>query len=36
MKLVGDAAGDAVQGRRVRTDITVAVTGEGEVNVRRA
>lgn len=36
MKLVGDAAGDAVQGRRVRTDITVAVTGEGEVTVRRS
>jgi Tfx family DNA-binding protein len=36
MQLVGDAAGDAVQGRQVRVDITVAVTGEGEVTVRRS
>ncbi|WP_254830400.1 Tfx family DNA-binding protein [Haloglomus salinum] len=36
MKLVGDAAGDAVQGRQVRTDITVAVTGSGQVTVRRS
>jgi Tfx family DNA-binding protein len=36
MKLVGDAAGDAVQGRQVRSEITVAVTAEGEVDVRRA
>jgi Tfx family DNA-binding protein len=36
MKLVGDAAGDAVQGRQVRTDITVAVTSEGQVTVRRS
>jgi Tfx family DNA-binding protein len=35
MKLVGDAAGDAVQGRQVRTDITVAVNGDGQVTVRR-
>ena len=36
MQLVGDAAGDAVQGRQVRVDITVAVTGDGEVTVRRS
>ncbi len=36
MRLVGEAAGDAVQGRQVRVDITVAVTGEGEVTVRRS
>ncbi|WP_276261153.1 Tfx family DNA-binding protein [Haloglomus litoreum] len=36
MKLVGDAAGDAVQGRQVRTDITVAVTNDGQVTVRRS
>jgi Tfx family DNA-binding protein len=35
MKLVGDDAGDAVQGRRVRREITVAVTSEGRVDVRR-
>jgi Tfx family DNA-binding protein len=34
MKLVGDAAGDAVHGREVRRDITVSVTGDGTVRVR--
>ena len=34
MKLVGDAAGDAVHGREVRRDITVSVTGDGTVQVR--
>ena len=34
MKLVGDAAGDAVHGREVRRDITVSVTSEGSVRVR--
>jgi hypothetical protein len=34
MKLVGDAAGDAVHGREVRRDITVTVTTEGTVQVR--
>ena len=34
MRLVGDAAGDAVHGREVRRDITVSVTGEGTVRVR--
>lgn len=34
MKLIGDAAGDAVQGRAVQRDITVSVTNEGRVTVR--
>ena len=34
MKLVGDAAGDAVQGRAVQRDITVTVTSDGRVTVR--
>jgi len=34
MRLVGDAAGDAVHGREVRRDITVSVTGDGTVRVR--
>ena len=34
MKLVGEAAGDAVHGREVRRDITVSVTGDGTVQVR--
>ena len=34
MRLVGDAAGDAVHGREVRRDITVSVTGDGTVQVR--
>ncbi|WP_181692117.1 Tfx family DNA-binding protein [Natronomonas sp. LN261] len=35
MKLIGDAAGDAVQGRAVQRDITVTVTNDGRVTVRR-
>ncbi|MFC7155804.1 Tfx family DNA-binding protein [Halomarina halobia] len=34
MKLVSDAAGDAVRGREVRRDILVGVTSEGAVRVR--
>jgi hypothetical protein len=34
MKLVSDEAGDAVQGREVRRDITVSVTADGDVGVR--
>jgi len=34
MKLVSDEAGDAVQGREVRRDITVSVTADGRVAVR--
>ena len=34
MKLVGEAAGDAVHGREVRRDITVSVTSDGTVRVR--
>ena len=34
MKLVGDAAGDAVHGREVRREITVSVTSDGTVRVR--
>lgn len=34
MKLIGDAAGDAVRGRAVQRDITVSVTNEGRVTVR--
>lgn len=35
MKLVSDAAGDAVQGRAVKVAVTVGVTREGRVRVRR-
>jgi len=35
MKLVSDAAGDAVSGRQVRAPLLVGVTTEGEVRVRR-
>jgi Tfx family DNA-binding protein len=34
MKLVGDAAGDAVVGREVKRDLVVSVTGDGTVRVR--
>lgn len=34
MKLVGDAAGDAVHGRAVQRDITITVTRDGDVRVR--
>jgi Tfx family DNA-binding protein len=34
MRLVGEAAGDAVHGREVRRDITVSVTSDGTVRVR--
>ncbi len=34
MRLVGDAAGDAVHGRAVRRDITISVTSDGTVRVR--
>jgi len=34
MKLIGDAAGDAVHGRSVRREITVTVTNDGRVTVR--
>lgn len=34
MKLIGDAAGDAVRGRAVQRDIVVTVTSNGEVRVR--
>ena len=34
MKLVGDAAGDAVHGREIRREITVSVTSDGTVRVR--
>ncbi|WP_254545442.1 Tfx family DNA-binding protein [Halomarina pelagica] len=34
MKLVSDAAGDAVRGREVRRDILVGVTSDGTVRVR--
>jgi hypothetical protein len=36
MKLVSDAAGDAVQGREVRKPLLVGVTGDGSVRVRRS
>ncbi len=36
MKLVSDAAGDAVRGRAVRDDLLVGVTSEGTVRVRRS
>ena len=34
MKLIGDAAGDAVRGRAVQREITVTVTNDGRVTVR--
>ncbi|MFC5971568.1 Tfx family DNA-binding protein [Halomarina salina] len=34
MKLVSDAAGNAVRGREVRQDLLVGVTSEGQVRVR--
>jgi Tfx family DNA-binding protein len=34
MKLIGDAAGDAIVGREVRRDVTVTVTHDGRVTVR--
>jgi len=34
MRLVGDAAGDAVIGREVKRNLVVSVTGEGAVRVR--
>jgi len=34
MRLVGEAAGDAVHGREVRRDITISVTSDGTVRVR--
>jgi Tfx family DNA-binding protein len=34
MKLVSDAAGDAVRGREVRRDILVGITSDGAVRVR--
>jgi Tfx family DNA-binding protein len=34
MKLISDAAGEAIQGRKVRREITVTVTTDGEVTVR--
>ncbi|MEZ3116834.1 Tfx family DNA-binding protein [Halobaculum sp. MBLA0147] len=36
MKLVSDAAGDAVAGRRVDADLLVGVRSDGSVRVRRA
>ncbi|MBP1987966.1 Tfx family DNA-binding protein [Halolamina salifodinae] len=36
MKIVGDAAGDAVHGREVREELLVGVTSDGQVRVRRA
>lgn len=36
MKVVGDAAGEAVQGREVKQPLLVGVTSEGAVRVRRA
>jgi Tfx family DNA-binding protein len=35
MKLVSDEAGDAVRGRKVRQDLTVGVSADGTVRVRR-
>lgn len=34
MKMIGDAAGDAIQGRKVRHELTVTVTNDGGVTVR--
>jgi hypothetical protein len=36
MKLVADAAGDAVRGREVREPLLVGVTSDGSVRVRRS
>jgi len=36
MKLVSDAAGDAVQGREVRKPLLVGVTSDGSVRVRQS
>jgi Tfx family DNA-binding protein len=36
MKVVSDAAGDAVHGREVREELFVGVTSDGQVRVRRA
>ncbi|MFC7231963.1 Tfx family DNA-binding protein [Saliphagus sp. GCM10025308] len=36
MKVVSDAAGDAVTGRQVATDLVVGVTSEGSVRVRQS
>jgi hypothetical protein len=36
MKLVSDAAGDAVRGRAVRTSLLVSVAADGAVEVRRS
>jgi len=36
MKIVSDAAGDAVRGREVREELLVGVTSDGQVRVRRA
>jgi Tfx family DNA-binding protein len=34
MKMIGDAAGDAIQGRKVRRPIALTVTNDGGVTVR--
>ena len=34
MKLISDAAGDAIRGRKVKQEITVIVTSNGEATVR--
>lgn len=36
MKVVSDAAGDAVSGREVREELLVTVTNDGQVRVRRS
>ena len=36
MKIVSDAAGDAVGGREVREELLVSVTSDGQVRVRRS
>jgi hypothetical protein len=36
MKIVSDAAGDAIQGREVKEELLVGVTSEGGVQVRRS
>jgi Tfx family DNA-binding protein len=36
MKVVSDAAGDAVGGREVREELLVSVTSDGQVRVRRS
>ena len=35
MKIVSDAAGDAIHGREVRAELLVGVTSDGQVRVRR-